>query len=79
MPREELKKARQKAGLTQKEVAEQIKISERYYQHIEAGNRTGDFTIWDRLEDLFNIHQRKLREISENRHGKEAHQEKHQV
>jgi len=49
--------------MTQKQVAEYLGISERYYKQIEAGQRTGDFTIWDALEDLFNVHQRKLREI----------------
>ena len=78
MSRENLKKARQEAGMTQKEVAEHLGIHERYYQHIEAGQRTGDFTLWDMLEDLFNIHQRKLREISDNHHDKEGHQEKRQ-
>ncbi len=63
MSRDNLKKARQKAGMTQKQVAEYLGISERYYKQIEAGQRTGDFTIWDALEDLFNVHQRKLREI----------------
>ena len=61
--RKNLKEARQKAGMTQKQVAEYLGISERYYKQIEAGQRTGDFTIWDALEDLFNVHQRKLREI----------------
>lgn len=60
-----LKVARQKAGMTQQQVASAIGISLRYYQNIEQGSRTGDFEIWDSLEDLFNIHQRKLREISE--------------
>lgn len=36
----------------------------RILSKIEQGTRTGDFDIWDELEDLFNIHQRKLREIS---------------
>lgn len=75
--RAKLKKARQKAGMTQKEVAEYLKISERYYQHIEAGNRTGDFTLWDMMEDLFKIHQRELREIVDNHSGKASRQEKH--
>lgn len=66
--RETLKKARQEKGLTQQNVADYLGISLRYYQNIEAGDRTGDFEIWDNLEDLFNIHQRKLREISNNRH-----------
>jgi len=60
--RKNLKEARQKAGMTQKEVAEYLEISERYYKQIEAGQRTGDFTLWDALEDLLKIHQRVLRE-----------------
>lgn len=63
-----LKNARIEKGLTQQNVADQLDISLRYYQNIEAGKRTGDFEIWDSLEDLFNIHQRKLREISKNHH-----------
>lgn len=65
--RENLRKARKEKGLTQQQVAEHLGISLRYYQNIEAGDRTGDFEIWDSLEDLFSIHQRKLREISSNR------------
>lgn len=61
--RENLKKARQAAGLTQQQIADQLGISLVYYQKIEQGTRTGDFDIWDSLEDLFNVHQRKLREI----------------
>ncbi len=63
MPRENLKKARQKAGMTQQQVADNLGISLVYYQKIEAGSRTGDFEIWDNLEDLFNVHQRYLRAI----------------
>lgn len=63
MPRNNLKEARQKAGMTQKQVAEYLGISERYYKQIEAGQRTGDFTLWDMLEDLFEVHQRQLRKI----------------
>lgn len=61
--RETLKSARKEKGLTQQEVADHLGISLVYYQKIEQGSRTGDFEIWDSLEDLFNIHQRKLREI----------------
>ena len=61
--RENLRKARKEKGLTQQQVADQLGISLVYYQKIEQGSRTGDFEIWDSLEDLFNIHQRKLREI----------------
>ena len=76
--RENLKKARKEAGMTQKEVARCLDIHERYYQHIEAGTRTGDFTLWDMLEDLFGIHQRKLRELTNNHSGKPIHQGKHE-
>ena len=67
--RQILKKARQDAGLTQRYVAEYLNISERYYKAIESGERTGDVSLWDSLEDLFNIHQRKLREIADTHHG----------
>lgn len=62
--RETLRKARKEKGLTQQQVADQLGISLRYYQNIEAGNRTGDFALWDMLEDITGIHQRILREIS---------------
>ena len=62
--RQNLKKARIQKNMTQQQVAEHLEISLRYYQKIEAGDRNGDFEIWDSLEDLFTIHQRKLREIS---------------
>ena len=68
--REKLKKARKDAGLTQQQIADQLGIGLVYYQKIEAGDRTGDFFIWDTLEDITGIHQRILREISENRPGK---------
>lgn len=62
--RENLRKARKEKGLTQQAVADHLGISLVYYQKIEQGTRTGDFDIWDSLEDLFNVHLRKLREIS---------------
>ena len=68
--RKNLKEARMAAGMTQQQVADELEIGLRYYKQIEAGDRTGDFAIWDTLEDIFNIHQRKLREISENHLGK---------
>lgn len=66
--RKKLKDARNKSGLTQQKVADYLGISLRYYQNIEAGERNGDFEIWDNLEDLFKIHQRTLREISNIHH-----------
>lgn len=59
--RENLKSARKAKGMTQQQMADALGISLRYYQQIEAGDRTGDFQIWDTLEDLTGIHQRKLR------------------
>lgn len=70
--RKNLKEARLETGMTQQQIADYLEISLRYYQNIEAGSRTGDFEIWDSLEDLFNIHQRKLREISNNHHDREG-------
>ena len=62
--RERLKEVRRSKGLTQKEVAELLGISEISYQQIENGLRIGRIETWDKLEDLFSIHQRKLREES---------------
>ena len=64
MSREKLKKARKEAGLTQQQMADKLDISLRYYQNIETGDRTGDFVLWDTLEDITGIHQRILRELS---------------
>ena len=65
-----LQNARKAAGLTQQQIADKVGISLVYYQKIEAGSRTGDFYIWDTLEDITGIHQRILRETSETHHGK---------
>lgn len=62
--RKTLKEARQKAGLTQQQVADELNVSLRQYQRIEEGISCGTFQTWDTLEDLFTIHQRKLRELS---------------
>lgn len=75
--RKNLKEARQKAGLTQQQMADKLEISLNYYQKIEAGDRTGDFALWDTLEDITGIHQRKLRELSKSRHDKEENPQEH--
>ena len=62
MLRRNLQAARKAASLTQQAMADKLGISLRYYQQIEAGDRTGDFNIWDTLEDLTGIHPRILRE-----------------
>ncbi|MEZ3424506.1 MAG: helix-turn-helix transcriptional regulator [Lachnospiraceae bacterium] len=75
MPRNNLKEARNKAGMTQGQVAEYLGITEQHYQRIEYGTTIGKIALWDKLEDLFNVHQRVLREIH---HDKAIHQEIHQ-
>lgn len=64
--RKNLKEARQKAGMTQQQMADRLEISLRHYQRIEEGYSIGSFEIWDALEDMLEIHQRKLRGISNN-------------
>lgn len=62
--RENLKAARKAKGMTQQAMAEYLGISLTAYQNIEYGKMLGSIRHWDALEDLFNIHQRVLREIS---------------
>lgn len=66
MARENLRNARKAAGMTQRQVAEYLGISERMYQRIESGEALGKITYWDMLEDLFKFPQRQLREILNN-------------
>lgn len=61
--RERLRQARLDKGMTQKQVAEYLGISERYYKAVEYGEKIGAVELWDALEDLFIIHQRVLREM----------------
>lgn len=61
--RKNLKEARKRAGMTQKQVAEYLGITVRAYQQIETGDYQVKIEHWDKLEDLFCIHQRKLREL----------------
>lgn len=56
-----LREERHKKGMTQKQVADLLGISERGYKFIEYGQRTGSIEIWDKLEDIFNVHQCLLR------------------
>ena len=57
-----MREARLAAGLTQEKMAEELGVGLRHYQKIEAGDSNGSFVIWDALEDLLGVHQRKLRE-----------------
>lgn len=60
--RENLRAARKAAGLTQQQLADELGITVFAYKRIEYGQRIGRIETWDKLEDLFGIHQRKLRE-----------------
>lgn len=63
--RSALKQARIAADMTQQQVADYLGITTRNYQKIESGQMLGSIKNWDKLEDLFSIHQRKLRQISQ--------------
>lgn len=65
--RERLKAARKAAGMTQQQAADYLGIGIRHYQKIEDEKLNGSFEVWDALEDLLGIHQRVLRESSNNR------------
>ncbi len=67
--RENLKKARKEAGMTQQQMADRLGIGLRHYQKIEYAELNGSFEVWDALEDLLGVHQRILREISSNHHA----------
>ena len=62
--RENLKAARKAKGRTQQQTAEAVGLSLIGYQQIERGVRIGKIETWDKLEDLFGVHQRALRENS---------------
>lgn len=62
--RENLRAARKAAGMTQQKVADYLGITPVAYGRIESGMRIGKVESWDKLEDLFGVHQRVLRENS---------------
>jgi len=64
--RDNLRAARKAAGMTKRQVAEYLGIHEVAYGRIENGSRIGRVETWDRLEDLFGIHQRELRKLKAN-------------
>ena len=75
--RKNLKEARKRAGMTQQQMADKLELNLRHYQKIEYGEIGGSFEIWDVLEDILGIHQRKLREIEDNRHVLKESQQEH--
>ncbi len=50
--RKTLIEKRKNKGLTQKEVARELGISERQYQNIEAGTSNGKTRYWFRLSEI---------------------------
>lgn len=64
--RENLRNARKAAGMTQQQVADYLGITVVAYKRIEYGQRIGKIKMWDRLEDLFKVHQRVLRENNQS-------------
>ena len=75
--RKNLKEARQRAGLTQQQMADKLELNLRHYQKIEYGEIGGSFEIWDALEDMLGIHQRILRETLNNRHALKRNLQEH--
>lgn len=67
--RQNLKKARLAAGLTQQQLADKLGLTLRHYQKIEYEEISGSFAVWDALEDLLGVHQRILRESEDIHHG----------
>lgn len=65
MSRENLKAARNAKGMTQQQVADRLGISLRHYCRMESGEIIGFVELWDDLEELFSVHQRELRQISQ--------------
>lgn len=49
--------------MTQQQVADRLGITLRHYKKIEYGDSVGSIEVWDKLEDLFQLHQRVLREL----------------
>ena len=72
-----MKEARRKAGMTQQQMADKLGLTLRHYQKIEYADLNGSFEVWDALEDILRIHQRKLREISGIHHVPEENPQEH--
>ena len=75
--RENLKEARQAAGMTQQQMADKLDITLRHYQKVEYAEIGGSFEIWDALEDILGIDQRILRENSKKNPSPKGNQKVH--
>lgn len=65
--RDWLQSARKEKGLTQKEVAEKLMVSEAYYSYIESGDRQKrmDLTLAVKLSGIFGIPIERIVELEE--------------
>lgn len=70
--RKNLINARNNHDLTQIQMAQKLNISPRQYQNIESGKTLGKADMWDTLEDLLGVSQRKLREDTSSLPEKES-------
>lgn len=70
---ENLKYAREKKGLTQKEVAEGIGVAKSTYSLYESGNREPNVQTIKRIADLLNVSADDLLGINENMQTLAAH------
>lgn len=70
--RRRLQQLRLQKGMSYKDVAKAIGVTERAYRYIEAGERTPSLAVADRLEDLFGLGQRELLVQEDSITGKEA-------
>ena len=70
--RKNLINARNNHDLTQIQMAQKLNISPRQYQNIESGKALGKADMWDTLEDLLGVSQRKLREDTSSLPKKEG-------
>ncbi len=52
---EQLKLCRKNAKITQRKMAEHLKISERAYQHYELGSREPGFDLAIKIADYFDV------------------------
>lgn len=59
--RDNLITAREALSLSTQEVAEMIGVKPRMYQYMEAGERTGRYELWQKLEVILNTDQDTLR------------------
>ena len=62
-----LRNTRLKRGLTQKQLAEEVRISDRTVGALERGRIKGSVDVWDRIETALGEDQRVLRQIDKGK------------